>query len=245
MSLSGEWLLIAGILAFYVQDFLRLVYFDDLVVSGGGKGNWRVTIEASTELRGRFVWIPNPLSPARTALHASWLTKEEDRFDTPESLRRFSSVLWPIRLGCSLAGITVLVGIPGVLLTTGSPEWLLSCLATALLVTSAMVAYLAWRRTELGLQSPWLRRVTIECLLCPPYAVNLYRKVCEHRGFHGSPIRFAALHAPPAMRQALLTDIEKRIALFSLTSDDGLRSELVQALESARAALDTVPNTRA
>jgi len=67
-----EVLLVAGILAFYLLDSARLLHFDELQVAATRRG-WTVTTGSDLEMRGRFVLVPNPLLPARTRFHASWL----------------------------------------------------------------------------------------------------------------------------------------------------------------------------
>lgn len=236
MSFSSEWLLVAGILAFYLQDAARLAYFDDVVVSGGR--TWRVAVEAVTEMRGRFLWIPSPLLPARTTLHASWLTHEAATPDTAEDLRAFARLLWPVRVGCVMVGLVVLVAIPYLLLSSAPPTWLLGALLAWLLTTLAMLAWLALRRRRLGLTRRRLVTLTSECLLCPPYAVNLYRKLCDQRGFRGDPVAFAAGNLSPQEQQRLLAAIERRIALFAQSSDQDALLRLQQVQVRIRDTLD-------
>ena len=93
-----------------------------------------------------------------------------------------------------------------------------------------MLAWLALRRRRLGLTRRRLVTLTSECLLCPPYAVNLYRKLCDQRGFRGDPVAFAAGNLSPQEQQRLLAAIERRIALFAQSSDQDalLRLQHVQ-----------------
>lgn len=237
MSVSSEWLLVAGILAFYLQDASRLVYFDDVIVSGGRR--WRVAVEAVTEMRGRFLWIPSPLWPARTTLHASWLAPSDGTpADTAEDLRAFARLLWPVRMGCVLAGMVVLLAIPYLLLSAAPPTWLLGALLAWLVTTLAMLACVALRRRPLGLTPRRFATLATECLLCPPYAVNLYRKLCDQRGFRGDPVAFAADNLSPRERQRLLDTIERRIALFAQSSDEDTLLRLQQAQLRIRETLD-------
>lgn len=216
-----ELLLAAGIVAFYLFDSARLLHVDELLVESRGRG-WRVRLGARLELRGRFVWIPNALLPARTALPASWLAPAagEGGDDDPDALRRFARRLWPVRAGCIAAGALVLVAIPALLLAAHDPVWLLAALLAALAVTAAMLAVVFAQRAALGLDNRTCVALAAECLLCPPCAPNLYRKLCGLRGFCGDPIAFAARHLPPRERARLRHDIDARIALFATADED-------------------------
>ncbi|MCD9031156.1 hypothetical protein LDO32_05355 [Luteimonas sp. Y-2-2-4F] len=217
--LDAELLLAAGIVAFYLFDSARLLHVDELLVESRGRG-WRVRLGSRLELRGRFVWLPNALLPARTALPASWLAATAGDGDDPEALRRFAHSLWPVRAGCIVAGALVLAAIPALLLAAHDPVWLLATLVAALLVTAAMLAVVFRQRAALRLDRRKFLALAAESLLCPPCAPNLYRKLCGLRGFRGDPVAFAARHLAARERERLRDDIDARIALFD-AADEG------------------------
>jgi len=223
-----EVLLVAGILAFYLLDSARLLHFDELQVAATRRG-WQVSTGSDLEMRGRFVLVPNPLTPARTRFHASWLPPGGGVVEDAEALDRFAHRLWPVRAGCVVVGLLVLVALPGLLLAFRDPAWLLAVLAAATLVTLSMLLVAFRRRGELRLDARALLALSAESLICPPCAPNLYRKLCARRGFRGDPIAFAARHLPAEAQQRLHAAIEARIALFALADEDDRRSGDVRA----------------
>ena len=75
-----EFLLVAGILAFYLFDSARLLHFDDLVISPV-RGAWRIVPGGTLEVRGRFLHLPNPLWPAGTRFIAGYRNIVKLRID--------------------------------------------------------------------------------------------------------------------------------------------------------------------
>jgi hypothetical protein len=228
---EAEVLLVIALLALYLQDSALLLHFDEVLVEGDGRG-WRVSTGTGLELRGRFLSIPNPLLPMRTRLPASWLHAGGAEQDTPRGLARHARMLWPLRLGCTLTGVVLLGVMPWLLLGSRDPLQLLAALASAWLLIIAMLAYLAMRRATLQMSRRQLAGLAAEALLCPPHAINLYRRLCAMRGFRGDPIAFAASQLPDHERQRLRTSIDARLDLFTLA--DHAVGHRGAALASAR-----------
>lgn len=219
MHVDAELLLAIGIVAFYLFDSAALLHFDDVLVAASRR-NWRVTTGAQLEMRGRFLHVPNPLLPFHTALVASWLRPDHRRSDSPETLRTFGETLLPVRIGCSLVVVLMVMAMPALLLTTRDPVWMLCLLAATWTCTIAMLVFLSLRRGVLGLTGRNVAALAIETLLCPPCAPNLYRKLCQKRGFDGDPVLFAARHTTPDAQTRLRAEIEARIAMFALADED-------------------------
>lgn len=218
MNLDAELLLALGIWGFYLQDSASLLHFDDLLVSGGRRG-WRVWTGSEMEMRGRFLFLPNPLLPGQTVFRASWLDPAASPADGPRSLLRFTRRLMPLRVGCNVAGCLLLVVIPWILLTTGNPVWLLGALIGCSAATLGMLLHLFSIRKKIGLETRSLAKLAIESLLCPPLAINLYRKLCLRRPFKGDPALFAARQLPVNARLELRKSIDQRIGLLLLASE--------------------------
>lgn len=216
---GAELLLAIALVALYVQDSASLLHFDDVLVAGGRRG-WRVSTGSGLELRGRFLFVPQPLLPAQTLFRSSWLHPAEGAVEDPDALASYAKRLWPIRILCMFAGAAVLVALPALLLTTRDPWWMLGALCAAYLAIVAMLVVLSAQRKALAMTRGKLASLAAESLLCPPHAVNLYRRLCALRGFRGDPIAFAARAMPGDQRQRLRAAIEARIALFALADDD-------------------------
>ncbi|MBP6799452.1 MAG: hypothetical protein KA124_15275 [Luteimonas sp.] len=231
-----EVLLVAGILAFYLLDSSKLLHFDELQVAATRRG-WRVSTGSDLEMRGRFVLVPNPLLPARTRFHASWLPPGGEAVEGADALRGFARSLWPVRAGCVLVGALVLVALPVLLLAHRDPAWLLAVLAASTAVTSAMLLAAFARRGALRLDGRSWLALAVESLLCPPCAPNLYRKLCDRRGFRDDPVAFAARHLPLEAQQRLHAAIDARIALLAQADEDDHRARDVRAARERIRAL--------
>lgn len=230
-AIPAEWLLAAMLVVLYVQDAASLLHFDEVLVAGGARG-WRVTTGSDLELRGRFLVVPSPLWPAGTVYRASWLHPAQGALEQPDALVAFSTRLWPLRAGVVLAGMAWLLVLPALLLTSRDPLWMLVAASIGYLAIIAMLVWLCVQRRALGLTARRLASLAVESLLCPPHAVNLYRRLCALRGFEGDPIAFAACTMPADARDALRAGIDARIALFA--AEDETAAGRVAGLHAAR-----------
>lgn len=242
----AELLLVLGLFVFYLHDAARLLHFDDLIVSGRRRG-WDVTADAGLEVRGRFLWLPSPLLPMRAQFRAGWLhaprsggeaVEAAASVDSARDLDAFVRPLWPIRVGCMLVAVCLLVALPAILLGGRDPVQLLAVLATSYLLTLAMLLIVLRRRRVLGWTRRQLAGLAAEALLCPPYAINLFRRLCQHRGLRGDPLDFAARTLDREQQQRLRRDIERRLSLLGLVDDQADAPDASPVANAASAAGD-------
>lgn len=229
MWIAGEWLLVAGILLFYLQDSALLLYHDEVAIAERWR-SWNVSASAGVELAGRHLCVPNPLLPQRALFRATWTAVDGGSDNT--CLDAFLSQLMPFRVGCVAAWAIVLVAIPASVLAHRPATWLLAELLASYLVT-AIMGVCAWRRRgALGLDTKAALGLIAETLLCPPYSVNYLRRLCRHHAFGGDPVAFAAKHCHERNRAALRQELLARTDIDLSFADPG--SELHASLQARR-----------
>ena len=99
----------------------------------------------------------------------------------------------------------------------------------AALVQRLLLLAVFRRRAALRLDTRALLALCAESLLCPPCAPNLYRKLCDRRGFRDDPVAFAARHLPLDAQRRLHAAIDARIALLAQADEDDHRARDVYA----------------
>lgn len=172
--------LLGGIVLLYLYDSALLLYHDEVafetrkggIVAGG----------LVLELGGRLLFVPNPLTPHRPLYRLSWLAAPKpDAGGGAASLRRLAgrlSVLAPWSLWLLAL---FFVGLPGCLWLSGTHAALLAWLVAMYGSILAALGVVVARRRRLALTNRQLWSLAWDALLCPPFALNLLRKISlEH-----------------------------------------------------------------
>lgn len=210
---SLEWLLVAGIVAFYLQDAAVLLHYDEFVV-GGGRRRWHASA-GGTEWSGRFLSLPNPLMPNAPVFRGTWPVApgEADAGD----IDGYLDTLLPFRFGTASLGIVLLLGVPAMLLRYPHPLALLALLVVVYGIVGGMTLLLWKRREPLGLSSRSCAWLAFECLACPPHAINLVRKLTLRHPPAGAAATVAA-RLDDAGLDRLSRVMAQRITAFGATA---------------------------
>jgi hypothetical protein len=210
---SLEWLLVAGIAAFYLQDAAVLLHYDEFVVGGSGR-RWRLDT-GSTEWSGRYLWLPNPLAPHAAWFRGAWPggAAGDSAADRVTAMQTYLAALAPFRAGTLGLASVLLVAVPLLIWRFPHPLALLAALGVAYGILVALVVLLWRRREALGVSAQAARWLAVECLACPPHAINLVRKLTlRHGPAHAAAV--AANWADPPGRDRLARVMSQRQALY-------------------------------
>ncbi len=161
----------------YLYDSALLLYFDEGIVLPAGRARWLVRFGSSNvRLMGKDLFLPNPLLPHRPLYRLSWrvpaLPAGAD--DQWGHRRALFGALAPLVWAMALA---LFVLLPLGLFSRLGTQFLLAAVALLYLGILAALAWLAVRRAPLRLPAKTLALLAFECLVCPPFALNLVRKV--------------------------------------------------------------------
>lgn len=172
-----EVLLPIGVLAFYLYDCLLPLYGNEVLFVKAGRA-WRVVRASPLVIGGRRICALNPLLPHQPAFRVA--LGGEQLLAPRGPVRDPAPVLAALRAPGMLALLllaTLVVAVPVVSLGWGAGVALLVVFAVAYGLAIAAVIMLFARRTLLGLATRDATGIALDALLCPPFGVNLPRKV--------------------------------------------------------------------
>lgn len=172
-----EALLMATAVALYLYDSAMLLYANEAVLMPAARQTWRAGFGSDkTTFRGKELLLPNPLLPARPVFRLAWDFERSveaaggDWTAARGVLARLAPPVWslavvmfavlPLALFGRFGDLAVLAGF---LLVYLNLLWLIASL---------------WRgRVALGLSNRACMLVALDLLVCPPFAVNLIRRL--------------------------------------------------------------------
>lgn len=234
---SAELQLLLAAAFFYLYDASVLLHADEGLLSPAGGRAWAIVYRPnSIALRGRLVYVPNLLLPHRPVYRLAWSAAALSFADSDawDERRARYSVLVPF---VYLAALSIFVLLPVCLLWGRSDIQVL--VVAALIYANSVAAGIAVVRCRgaLGLERRRAWTTAIECVLCPPFTVNLIRRLSIHERIAASiPAAGAALLGAAdwdALKTKLVASQDDDIE--DATSDDA-RGALLQARATLMAA---------
>ena len=184
--LSFEALLVLGVLLFYLYDSLMLLNVNELIVQKTfKKWSYRFPVFGFQILR-KFPLIMNLLMPNFLVFNLSWPSPKEE-IDSGRLEILINSLL-PLQIIASLLLMLIIFAIPFVAFIFDSGPQLLTLFMFIYLLIIISICYLFIYRGPLGLSSLKLSSIAFECILCPPFAINIARKVSMSYEIGSDPI---------------------------------------------------------
>lgn len=213
MTPSFETLLIVGAIGFYLYDSIELLHINEFALLRDDE-RWRYVYPTFRwQILRRFPFMPNPFRPDVEIHLVSWSARASTRRRSARRLRVFESQIKVLRHSARVLFAMIFLILPLVLLIYGSGLQLL-LLFTCVYGTIVVVAFrLYCNRRPLQLTPRRLLVLSFECLACPPFAVNVLRKVTYRSAVIGDPIPFAMRVLDRDAFCRLVNDVCERIEL--------------------------------
>ena len=161
----------------YLYDSALLLHINEGVVTPRRGGGWRVRFGSrQVSFRGKELYMPSPFLPHRPGFRLLWdlPARSMEARSVWQARRDLFKPLVPLVWAMALALFVLLpLGLFSVL-----GDWiLLVALITLYLGIAVALLWLATRRRQLGLSPRQLGILVFELLACPPFAVNVIRRV--------------------------------------------------------------------
>ncbi|RYX92519.1 MAG: hypothetical protein EOO28_21740 [Comamonadaceae bacterium] len=249
-----EVLLMALVAGLYLYDSAMLLYANEAVlIARGRRKTWLSAFGSTgTTFRGKEFFLPNPLLPARPVFKLTWRQDEPEAAavnhtgsgrmrgkvahawnDRAAPLMRFRFPLWS--LGLVMFGL-----LPASMAMGPSGDLLLLASFVLVYLHVAVILLMLWfSRRDVGLTGRQAAAIILDLLLCPPFALNLVRrlslKVEVNEDFVDAARR---LQSPPdwqATQEALLARMDDEIR------NEGDDSPKIPALNRRRETIARAP----
>ena len=177
MNIPAEMQLMALVILLYIYDSALLLYKNEAVLMPKGRNHWAVLWGGeNAHWRGKKLFFPNLLVLHRPLFRVSWQF-EKDSAASGEDWAKWRALyrtLTPMVYGAALA----LFGwLPFTLFFSLTDSNVILTLALLYLNIMAALVWLFRQRKVLGLSRGRLAALSFECLICPPLALNLVRKL--------------------------------------------------------------------
>ncbi len=177
----AEVLLLALFVALYLFDSALLLHSNEALLLQGRGSRWLVGFGSSKILlRGLELYLPNPLLPTRPCYRLSWQQGAKGTRKPASKVVRQPQPLALIVLIWNHFWLSFVV-LPLALFV----QWgdAIVVLAFALIYANVVLLVLAlgWHRRALGLTGKELASIAFEISICPPFALNLIRRLSLRR----------------------------------------------------------------
>lgn len=218
--------------ALYVYDALILLASNEAVLVRQGRG-WRAVFGSFRwRLAGKEPCAPGLLAPHRPIIRLAWQFAGQPAAVVPGQRVPLPVGLGGLALCAWLSGLTLFVLLPTSLFL-GLGSWVtlgVISLLYAVNLTALVLLYRIHRRLQVPAGKYW--SVAFECLVCPPFCINLVRRACEWQGVRDDFLQACqALLPPPALAEVhaqCLLRIDEQIAF------EDEQSSRMAALQRAR-----------
>ncbi len=225
MRLSTEALLMLVAVALYLFDSLLLLASNEAVLVRGRRGRWFARFGLDRwRLNGKEPYLSNPATPHFPLWRLRWSFDEA----AGEAAARARAVAVPpvlerFRLHALLSLISIYVLVPIVLFYPVGIGYPIAVVALLYINIVVALMRLLRLRAEFRLSPGQFAVLAFECMACPPFSVNLVRKLCMKleidEDFTMAAIRLLSAEALPAVEAQCLRRVDEQIDYAEEGSD--------------------------
>ena len=186
---SFEVLLVLGVFGFYFYDSFMLLNINELILTRSSK-NWSYQFPIlSFQLLKKFPFLPNLLTPNAALFKVLWPTND-DNLDS-KALDVFIKSLIPIQITVIILLLLILIYLPIVAFIYGSGAELLIIFSTIYIVIASILIYIFTQKNNLHLTNIKFISIAFESIVCPPFALNMVRKISLNYSINIDPYLFS------------------------------------------------------
>ncbi|QER38380.1 hypothetical protein F2A31_01110 [Acinetobacter suaedae] len=224
MSLSFDILLIIGIAGFYIYDSAHLYFYNEFNIQKGlGSAFKSQLISRQLNIFHKYLFIPNLLFSHQLLFKCAWKIKDPDPTIHPHDiihLKNISQSLKPLQWVNIFAFVLTLAILP--FFIAFKAGYLALAIILVIIYSLNLLSILFVIVNRKKLQLSWLKimQLLLDALLCPPFALNLLRKISLNYHTKTDGILLAAQILDPQQYQLLIDSILLDIQTLKMASHE-------------------------
>ena len=188
--LSTESQLILAALVFYFYETSILIFENEALLSYSGKNNWIVkSARNGLSFGGKYLFIPNFFMLHRPIYRLNWDLIDLN-LDLPADFEKNKLFFSDLNFVVYGSAISIFFFLPVGLFLKQNNSTLLLILCNIYLNSSIAIYLLYKNSKKLNIDSKVIRKLAIECFLCPPVTMNLIRRLSLNK-----PVGITSLNA--------------------------------------------------
>lgn len=242
MHLPLEILIIIGLYGFYLYDSARLYFFNEFNVTKGIRSSFKFQhITKSFSFLSKYLFIPNMFFSYQLIFRCAWKIKQSipsDQSTDVDSILLISKTLRPLQSTNILISLLTLVLLPLLLLLKLSYLPLAITIITIYILNISSLLFVILKRKSLQLSWAKIFQFFLDILLCPPFALNLLRKIGLNYHVQMEGIALAEKLLNPSDYQVLLEQIVLDINHLKTSTNDENLTYLLSKEQLVRSSLN-------
>ncbi|RZF56866.1 hypothetical protein EXE30_01000 [Acinetobacter halotolerans] len=224
MSLSFDILITIGIVGFYIYDSAHLYFYNEFNIQKGLGSTFKSQLlSRQLNIFHKYLFIPNLWFSHQLLFKCAWKIKDSDPTIHPHDiihLKNISQTLKPLQWVNILLFVLTLAVLP--FLITFKAGYLTLAIILVIIYSLNLISILFVIVKREKLQLSWLKimQLSLDALLCPPFALNLLRKISLNYHTKTDGILLAAQILDPQQYQILLDNILLDIQTLKMASNE-------------------------
>ena len=208
---AGLMLVMTGL---YLYDSVLMLAINEAALIQSGRKRWRVAFGTQNyRLAGREPFLPNPFAPHKRIYRMTWAIesaagKHDEAFlaslNEDARFKGFSAPVW-------LMAIALFVLVPAGFFSRLGHDCVLIAMALFYLCALFSLALAYLNRESFGIDGRAFASMAVQSLVCPPFAINLIRKLCAAQRPRGDLLATASLLLPPGGIELVKAQCRKRL----------------------------------
>jgi hypothetical protein len=240
MNLSFEVMLILGVIGFYLYDSAVLTFSNELIFIES-YGKWYATFPSNRwQIMRKLLYFPNPLTPDNLIFRATWTTTDNDT-NSDVDISKFIAPMSYLRILIMVLMVLLVIALPTVMFQFGTGALFLKTLFLIYFTILNMLAYVYFKKVNLGLDNKSFASLAFDSLACPPFAINLLRKISLRHTLCNNPLEFAKKELKPESFKRFIEELNQKVSEELDSENDENNSRSLELINYREKLLGMLP----